>query len=330
MNSQTFNVLISSAGRRVSLLEIFRSTLADLGLRGKVLACDMSRLSSAFQSADRGFTVPRCTSPEFVPAVLDLCRRHDVRLVIPTIDPELHVYAQHRETFAAAGAMVAVSTPAVIDIGSDKQRTHQWLHEHGFPTVRQAAVEQVLRDSGDWEFPLLAKPVAGSASVGVAIVRDRAELVAATRGGTFIVQTLARGDEYTVDVFVNAAGRAVCAVPRHRLEVRAGEVSKGVVVRHAVLESLAKRVCEALPGARGAVNVQMFHDAMSGDIRVIEINPRFGGGFPLGWHAGALYPRWMIEEILGLPTTQTDDVCDGLVMLRYDHAVFIQRQHVEL
>src|SRR2546425_6027319 len=85
---RAFNVMVSSAGRRVALLDIFRRTLAEMDLPGQVLAADMSRLSSAFHSADRAFLVPPCSSPEFVPELLDLCRANRVRLLVPTIDPE--------------------------------------------------------------------------------------------------------------------------------------------------------------------------------------------------------------------------------------------------
>ena len=98
-------------------------------------------------------------------------------------------------------------------------------------------------------------------------------------------------------------GRCVCSVPRRRLAVRAGEVEKGVTVRDQALERLARRIAEALPGAYGVLNVQIFVDPVAGEPRVIEINARYGGGFPLAFQAGARFPAWTIEEILGLPTT---------------------------
>lgn len=318
-----FDVLVSSAGRRVALLDIFRLTLAGLGLRGRVLAADMSRSSAAFQAADAGFLVPACSSPEFVPAVLELCVREGVRLVVPTIDTELPLYAAYRAPFAQAGVQVAVSTPEAIAVCADKEETHRWLVREGLPTVRQGTVAEVLAAPGDWPFPLVIKPRTGSSSVGVAVVRDAAALEAATADGGYLVQTLAPGDEYTIDFLADRAGRCRCAVPRRRLEVRSGEVSKGMTVRSEPLEQLARRVCERLPGAYGTLNVQVFLDATSGVANVIEVNARFGGGFPLSWEAGAAFPRWMIEELLGLPpTVHPARWRDRLVMLRYDAAVF--------
>jgi carbamoyl-phosphate synthase large subunit len=322
--SEPFNILLSSAGHRVKRVEMFRATLAELGLSGKVVAADLTPLSAAMQSADAGEITPRCTSPEFVASLLDVCRRHRVKLVVPGIDPELPALAAAREAFAAAGVTVLISAPETVAIAADKWRTHHWLVENGFPTVRQTTVADALAHPEAWPFPLFVKPALGSGSVGVATVKNAENLRLLTSDGDFVVQTLADGVEFTVDVLVNRAGKCVTAIPRRRIEVRSGEVFKGVTHRRAELIELASRIAEALPGAYGPLNIQMFFDETSGAIQVIEINPRFAGGFPLAWEAGGKFPRWIIEEILGLPSTAVADAWqDGLVMLRHFDAVFV-------
>lgn len=322
-------VLISSAGRRVGLLETFRRALEALGMSGRVLAADVSPLSAAFHRAGGSHLVPPCTSTEFIPKVLEICDHEGIGLVVPTIDAELATYAGHRARFAEHGVTVAVSSPAVVAIGTDKVATHAWLTRHGFPTVRQATADEVLAALDRWPFPLLVKPRAGNSSRGVAVVRDARELEVARRED-LLVQSIATGIEYTVDVLVDGEGRCRCAVPRRRLEVRGGEVSKGVTVRHPPLEDLSRRIAGALPGAYGALNVQIF-SGPDDELSVIELNPRFGGGFPLSWRAGADYPRWMIEEIVGLPSTASaGSWSSGLVMLRYDDAVFVDAREVGL
>ncbi len=331
--SERFTVLISSAGRRVALMDAFRRSIEGLGLRPRLLAVDMSRLSAAFHHADEGFLVPRCTDEAFVPEVLRLCERHGVDLLVPTIDPELPVYAAHREAFARIGTTVAVSAPEVVAIGGDKHRTHRWLTGSGLPTVRQASPEQVLAEPARWPLPLFAKPAAGSASIGAQVVRDEATLQRLAGEETdYVVQELARGAEHTIDLYCDRQGRLRCAVPRRRLEVRAGEVSKGVTVRHEALTELAHRLVAAFPApAFGALNVQVFFDEARGTLRVIELNPRFGGGFPLAYAAGADFPRWLVQEVRGEPC-EADDAGwrDGLVMLRYDAAVFVDGREAGL
>lgn len=327
-------VLISSAGRRVELLRGFRRALASLGLDGKVVATDATWYSSAFHEADESVIVPRLDDPAFVPTLLEVCEKHAVDLIVPTIDTEMAAWVANRDRFAAIGTTVSLSGGDVVDIAADKQRTHDWLVASGFPTVAQATPEQVLADPAAWSFPLVAKPRFGSAGIGVGIVGDADELAAAVRRpglGEMVVQTLARGHEHTIDVLADRDGRCVCAVPRRRLEVRSGEVSKGVTVRSPRLQDLAARICATLPGAFGAISVQVFVDgdpdepaADDAVLAVIEINARYGGGFPLALEAGADFPRWQLEQLLGLPSTaEADGWRDGLVMLRYDAAVFV-------
>ena len=331
MASEPFNVLISSAGRRVALLNAFRSSLDRLGLAGEVQAADLSPLSSAMRVADKRHLVPRCTDSEFIPAVVEICEREKIRLVVPTIDTELPAYAARREDFERIGTAVAISDPDTIRISADKHNTHAWLTSERFPTVRQAVPAEVLTNPGSWRFPLIAKPAAGSASIGLARVSTPDELRVVAGDGDYVVQEIAPGHEHTLDVLVMRDSRAVCAVPRKRLEVRGGEVSKGMTVRHAGLQELGVTICERLPGAYGVITVQIFLDEESGALSVIEINPRFGGGFPLAYKAGADCPGWIIEEICGLPpTVRADEWRDGLVMLRYDGAVFVGAGEVGL
>jgi carbamoyl-phosphate synthase large subunit len=327
----SFNVLISSAGRRVALLNSFRQALANIGVQGSVMAADMSSLSSAFHSADDSFLVPSCRHPEFIPSILENCSKRSIDLVIPTIDPELPVYAAHRDAFSEIGTTVGVSTPEVVAITFDKVSTHEWLVDKGFPTVKQYSVGEGDVGSNGLPFPLLVKPRRGSASIGVAIVEDPRQLEVATQAGDFVAQTIASGNEHTIDVLTDRSGRCVCAVPRRRLETRSGESSKGITVRSNELISLAERLCDALPGPYGPLTIQVFVDDSTGDLSVVEINPRFGGGFPLSWEAGARYPQWMIEEILGLPSTASSSAWkSGLVMLRWDEGVFVSADEVEI
>ena len=325
---ERFNVLISSVGRRGELVRIFQATLREMGLEGKVFGADMSALAPAAYLTDETFLVPRCTDPSFVDVMLRICEEQAVRLVVPTIDTELPALAENRQRFEKIGCFVHISDPRTIQIAYRKDRTHQWLEQEGLPTVKQAPAGEVLAGKEAFDFPAIAKPVAGSASIGVTKVSDMEELRFVAARGDYVVQSIAPGVEFTVSVFVDQEGKVRTTVPRQRLEVRAGEVSKGRTVHVAPVEDLARRLFERLPGARGAMNVQIFFDEQSGAVNVIEINPRFGGGFPLAWHAGARSPRWIIEEILGLESSITDEWKEGLTMLRFDDAVYLTPEDV--
>jgi len=281
-------------------------------------------LSPASHLVDRCFKVPLCSDSQFVTNTIATCRAERVDLIVPTIDPELPVYAAHTKDFEIAGTKVLISDTNTIDIAFDKSRTNKWFVDHGFPTVAQLSVEQALTNLSQWTFPVIVKPRRGSASMGVKIVND-AETLKPLRGQDgLLVESVARGVEHTTNLFVDRSGRCLCAVPHQRLEVRSGEVSKGLTVKNHKLMELAKRVAEALPGARGPLNLQGFVDA-NNEVQFTEINARFGGGFPLAAQAGANFCRWILEDLSGLPSTASfSDWKENVLMLRFDNAVFVE------
>ena len=132
--------------------------------------------------------------------------------------------------------------------------------------------------------------------------------------------------EYTVDAYYDRAGTLSCLVPRQRLEVRDGEVSKGVTRKDHVYAYLLDRL-RTLPGARGCLTLQLFAKTQPLRFAALEINPRFGGGFPLSYAAGAHYPGWLIDEyLLGKEVAFFDGWEPNLLMLRYDAQVLV-REH---
>lgn len=323
-SARPFTILVSSAGRRVSLARTFRQTIAELGIPGRVIAADLSDLAPAMHYADARFIVPRCTDPSFDSTVLQLCDREHVDLVVPTIDTELPIWARLRAQLRAAGTTVAVSNAQTIEIASDKQKTNRHCADAGIPVPRQSAVLPVLADRRGWHLPLVVKPARGSASVGLQIVETWADLeqIAIANTDDLVVEQCLSGVEYTVDLYVDRRGRVHCPVVRQRLEVRAGEVSKSQVIRDDELSSLAAKVVETLPGAYGVLNVQMFSDGSN--VGVIEINARYGGGYPLTDKAGGTYSKWLVQEVAtGANPPFDPDIRHGLTMLRWDEEIFV-------
>jgi carbamoyl-phosphate synthase large subunit len=212
----------------------------------------------------------------------------------------------------------------VVEICSDKILTYRALTKAGIDTPVTWTWAQAMRQRVH-RFPYFLKPRAGSAAKGNYVVRNKDELaVFGRRVREAIVQEFVPGIEYTLDVYTGLDGVPRCAVPRRRLEVRTGEVSKGIVVKDPAIMEIGCRVAEVLGECRGVVTVQCIA-ANARKIRVIEMNPRFGGGAPLGIHAGADFPRWILGEWLGRsPKIDPQGFRDGVAMLRYDESVFLE------
>jgi carbamoyl-phosphate synthase large subunit len=323
MPANELTVHISCAGRRVELIRCFRQDAARLGVRLRIVAADAhSGLSAACHEADLAVEVPQCSSADFVARMLAVCRDQGVGLVVPTIDPELSAWASARESFAAAGVRLLVADPTVVKLAGDKFATATVLAEHGVRTPRTLRLEDYRMNPTALDWPVIFKPISGSSSSGVFLSRTLAEALAISDQPGLIVQERWNGREMTVNVFFDQQGKLRCAVPHERIEVRAGEVSKGMTRRLPALEQVAEKLAVALPGFAGPLCFQAVVTD-SGEFAVFEINARFGCGYPLAHRAGERFSQWLLEEACGLPSTANNDWKEGVTMLRYDSAVFL-------
>jgi carbamoyl-phosphate synthase large subunit len=315
------NILLTSVGRRVELLKAFRQSMYRSNTAGKIITADLKSSAPASFLADKAELVPRVDDPQYINRLLEICDLHRIDLLIPLIDTELHLLSIHHQKFRDCGVTPVISSAATNEICYGKENTGVFFRQIGVKTPKVYEFNEVA----DRDFPVLLKPNHGSSSVGVYIIRDRTELnFFANYVEEPIIQELIEGDEYTIDILVDFQGKAISIVPRLRLETRAGEISKGVTVKNPSLIAAAKKVVESLPGAVGCITLQCFLQP-DGEIVFIEINPRFGGGYPLSYRAGADFPSWLLQLHAGKDLKiAIDEWEDGLAMLRYDDAIFVK------
>jgi carbamoyl-phosphate synthase large subunit len=327
----SLTILLSSAGRRVALVECFREAAVALGIRLRVLAADIvPELSAACAVADCALRVPHCTEPGFVGAVMEIVRDEGVQLIVPTIDTELAVYAAARAQLREAGAWVSVSAPELVAIARDKLASAVRFQAADIAVARTARLEDALSHPEAFVGPVIVKPQGGSASIGMQAFRSIAHLGSELRtqadaGDLLIVQEHLEGAEYTVNLFFDRTGSLRSVVPHRRIEIRAGEVSKACTVRDSRLIAQAVRLAARFPGAVGSLCYQAIDIGPDQEPRVIELNARFGGGYPVTHRAGAPFARWLLEEALGRAPSigGITDWREGVTMLRYDAAVFL-------
>lgn len=289
-----------------------------------VLGTDTTELSSALQLCDKGFQVKPTKHADYIKQLLSIVRSNNVKLLIPTVDLDLKLLSQNKPRFAAVGCRVLVSKPDVVDICQDKRKTFRFLLKNGFDTPLTMSPRAALSKKR-LEWPCFLKPWDGYASRGNAIVNNREELsVFAKRIPNTICQEFIKGTEYTCDVYVDFNMEVRCVVPRRRIETRAGEISKGHVVKHFRIMREAAKLVETLGAGPGVITLQLFL-TNNDKIKFIEINPRFGGGVPLSIKAGANFPKWILQESLGGKTNiRFDGFKDNLIMLRYDSEVWLK------
>lgn len=314
------NILILSAGRRVELVEAFKTSLGNLSINGKVLCTDMSpELSSACHVADMAFSVPRVTADSYIDEIKKICIEHEIAIVVPTIDTELLLLSQYKASFKEFGTELVVSTEELMASCRDKRETAAL-----FASLK-IDQPQIL-NINELTFPCFCKPYDGSCSVGAFPLFSKEELtpeIIANEKNMYMELVPKTYVEYTVDCYFNKSSELRCLVPRKRLEVRAGEVSKGVTKKNFVYDYLTERL-SFLKGAFGCITVQVFVNEESMEIKGLEINPRFGGGYPLSEASGASFTSYLIQEyILNQNVEFNDEWKQDLIMLRYDAKVLV-------
>jgi carbamoyl-phosphate synthase large subunit len=317
------NVLFSSAGRRVGLINCFRQAASDLGIKIQIIAIDHNpEWSPACQIADKAFAVQRCLEPGFIDQVEEICIQHGVNVIIPTIDTELMVYAENRKRLSESGVEVLVSDPKVVSVARDKSQTTQILRHHSIPVPATWNIEEVIQGVANNRFPLLLKPRDGSCSAGIMIVNSLQEFKdAGVDANNYIAQETCQGEEYTINAYYKPGGRCAACVPHWRKFVRAGEVCLAETIRLDAFSKIAHQFSEIFPGIRGTICFQGFKNP-DGDVSIFEINARFGGGYPICDRAGGTFARWILQEFCGQVPNYNDDWQEGVRMLRYDDAVF--------
>ncbi|MCH7611010.1 MAG: ATP-grasp domain-containing protein [Chloroflexi bacterium] len=313
------NVLFTSVGRRVELIRAFRKAYAELGLHGSIVGTDIDPLAPALQEVDRYYMVPALSDEGYLPTVADICKQDSIQLIFPLIDPDIPVLAQGRERLESGGARLTSLSAPEATTANDKWLTHELFRSIGVPAPRTwpGAPDE------DFEFPLYVKPRIGSAGRGGQKVEDRASLEHALRQiPQAIVQEYLSGPEITNDVICGADGRVWAVVSRQRIEVRWGEVAKGVTIGNGEIIEACVKIAEGLK-AKGPITVQCL--MREGQPYFTEVNARFGGGLPLGIAAGVPSPQWYLSEAAGIPVAAPalGTYKTGLYLTRYDESYFL-------
>jgi carbamoyl-phosphate synthase large subunit len=322
-------VLFTSSGRRVELIEIFKKE----GFITHAADCDPT--APTLFKADKRFIVPRIPDNpgQYIDALIDIVKKEHIDVVIPLIDTELTTLAKAKDKFRPHHAVVLISAPDNVEIAFDKYRTALFFKEIGLLTPETRLVKEIMEKDEDLDktfFPALLKPRFGSAGKGIIPCKDMDYILFLYSKGDlddYVVQEKVQGEEITTDIFGDGQGNMIAAVQRKRLKIRGGEVERGITVKYdRLIENSLRFTRHYKP--LGAVNTQCFYDKEKEKAFYIEINPRFGGGYPLAYNAGANFPG-MIKKLLKdeKMIDGYSDYQEGLIMSRYDSAVYFRESH---
>lgn len=308
------NILFTCAGRRTYLLKYFKEQLGD---EGKIIGADMQLTAPALSVADVRVMVPAVYDDRYIEALHQICEIHHVDVLISLNDLELPILAENKSSFENIGVKMIVSSPEVIDICFDKLRTAEFVNSIGlrspktYPNLEQA-IEAL--STGELKFPLVIKPRWGSASIGIEFVDNMEDLrivyelvkrktckgilgeVSQHDENFIMIQEKITGKEYGLDVINDLKGNNVAVAVKQKLAMRAGETDKATTVDNPELYQMGQVLGTQL-GHIGNLDCDILE--MGGKYYVLELNPRFGGGFPFSYEAGVNLPKAIINWVQG-------------------------------
>ncbi len=321
----TINVLFTSIGRRVELLNAWKKAYTELGLSGKIIGTDIDQLAPAAQFVDSFHLVPPTADVDFIPALRKICTKHAIQLVFPLTDTDLPVLSESKTDLQTTGATVVVSDTEIIAKTGNKWSTYELFSACNLFTPKT----WLPQDEPLSEFPLFIKPRYGSAGKHAQQVNDEQELAyCLARTPDPIIQEYIAGPEVTSDVLCDFSGSMLGLVSRERIEVRWGEVAKGKTIFDRNIAAGCEKLVQKL-GVVGPITVQCI---VSDNIPYfIEINARYGGGAPLGFAAGVNSPAWYLNIAAGkdLNLPPIGSYKTGLYLTRYDTSLFLNDNEIE-
>ncbi|MFC0013749.1 MULTISPECIES: ATP-grasp domain-containing protein [Allobacillus] len=304
-------ILLSSVGRRSYLVKYFKEIL---GEEGEVHVSNSSAYTPAFPAADKNVITPLIYDEGYIPFMLDYCSTNKIDAIIPLFDIDLGALSVDKDKFEQIGTKVIVSDTEVIDICNDKLETSRFLKSYGFNVARtfnSLESAQISLKRKEISYPLIIKPRWGMGSIGIYQADNDEELkvfykkVLSEIKSTYLkyesqkniensilIQERLNGQEYGLDIINDLSANYFNTVVKKKFAMRSGETDCSMTVNNPILKELGEQISLLLKHI-GNLDVDVFLD---GDTPyILEINARFGGGYPFSHAAGVNLPLAIIK-----------------------------------
>lgn len=280
------NILFTSVGRRVELINLIQSRLSpDV----TVVAADSDPNAVALHFAKIKALLPIVSAQDFPGRLLDVCQLHQISHVFPLIDTELPIYASLKQELSLFGVELVVSDRFTIDLTRDKFSFGLFLQEKQISTPRVFSKFDELDSISTY----CVRRRFGSRSVDMKQC-TASEATPFLKKRDWIVTEWKSGIEYSVDGIAENGIAKIC-VPRIRNLIRDGESIIGTTDKNLTIIEMVNKVVSFLPGLYGPFCLQGIFT--ENEFYITELNARFGGGIVLSEMSGAGFSEWILSKI---------------------------------
>lgn len=305
------NILLTSVGRRSYMVKYFKEAL---GETGEVHVSNSSSLTPAFLYADKTTVTPIIYDNDYIPFLLNYTSENKINAVMSLFDIDLPILSKNKALFEEKGITVIVSDKDVINICNDKIKTVQFLTQNGIQSPRTynslAEVTDAI-ERGEVTYPFIIKPRWGMGSIGVFEANNEEELYVLynktlneikssylkyesseelSKG--IIIQEKLLGTEYGLDIINDLNGQYITTIVKQKFQMRAGETDSAKTVDSPLIRELGELIGTTL-GHIGNLDVDIFVE--KNIPYVLEMNARFGGGYPFSHIAGVNLPQAIVH-----------------------------------
>lgn len=314
------NILLTSVGRRSYLIKYFKEIIGECG---EVHVGNSTSNIPSFAYADKNVVTPLIIEDEYIPFIKRYCIENNIKAIIPLFDIDVTVLSKKRMEFLESGIIVVVSSEDVVNICNDKWMTYKYLMSNNIKVPgTYINIEPVMEDieNKKIKFPLIIKPRFGMGSIGVFEADNVEELKVLYKKvlsqinnsyikylninigeSTVIIQEKICGQEYGLDIINNLEGEYQNTIVKKKYSMRSGETDCAEIVNFPELKELGEKISAKLNHI-GNLDVDIF--IADNNIYVLELNARFGGGYPFSHMAGVNLPmaiiKWLKNEDLDI------------------------------
>jgi carbamoyl-phosphate synthase large subunit len=285
------NLLLTNVGRKIYFLNFIKKI--DLNIKIHISDCNPINASFAFDKNVKKHLVIKSSlnSKRYLYDIINIVKKNKINILIPLTDYDLEVLSKNRIFFSKLNCTVIVSSEEAVLNCLDKSRTEVFAKKYNFfyPKSYYSLKKKI-------NFPVVKKKILGSGSLGYQFIENKNQLNTFFIKGKDMIQEFISGEEFNIDILNDFNGKFISYCAKKKILMRAGETDKAKIIVNKSFEIFAKKLSKSL-GHIGNLDCDII--IKNKKIYILDLNPRFGGGYPFTHLSGLNYINIIFQIYLG-------------------------------